>query len=408
MSVQYYLMNKDKPLLSFICERNEYEEPIFIEDKWLTDTRPLGFMGLSTFIESRRAPKHRAHIAELLRQYGCDDLEGFLQATHALSLNDTLWVKSADSDLLWDDVSLYKNPFSEIISRTAFDGVSIGIDFPSTSPEFGTEGAFAKCWKRVEAGQQIYLYKSGSTIYEIEPLSEYLAAQVSSILCPSYVDYDLDRYHGRLISTCKLFTDEKTGYISASRIFMRKQSISNMLDYFNALDSGDSFRRMCVLDALIFNVDRHLGNFGILIDNDTFKPLRMAPVFDHNQSLFPSVDDDHIGNLTWYASRSSPRFGTDLNVTAHALLTDSIRSDLKNLHGFEFAQHPQLKAPDQRLHYLSELVNKQIDNILDRTTVRFAAESGIFNFDRHEKGIVGYCKNYEDAQSKSTETEIEK
>ena len=164
MSVQYYLMNKDKPLLSFICERNEYEEPIFIEDKWLTDTRPLGFMGLSTFIESRRAPKHRAHIAELLRQYGCDDLEGFLQATHALSLNDTLWVKSADSDLLWDDVSLYKNPFSEIISRTAFDGVSIGIDFPSTSPEFGTEGAFAKCWKRVEAGQQIYLYKSGSTI----------------------------------------------------------------------------------------------------------------------------------------------------------------------------------------------------------------------------------------------------
>ena len=41
MSVQYYLMNKDKPLLSFICERNEYEEPIFIEDKWLTDTRRL-------------------------------------------------------------------------------------------------------------------------------------------------------------------------------------------------------------------------------------------------------------------------------------------------------------------------------------------------------------------------------
>ena len=134
----------------------------------------------------------------------------------------------------------------------------------------------------------------------------------------------------------------------------------------------------------------------------------MAPVFDHNQSLFPSVDDDHIGNLTWYASRSSPRFGIDLNVTAHALLTDSIRSDLKNLHGFEFAQHPQLKAPDQRLHYLSELVNKQIDNILDRTTVRFAAESGIFNFDRHEKGIVGYCKDHEDTQYKSTETEIEK
>lgn len=29
MSEQYFLMNKDSPLLSFTCSRNEYEEPIF-------------------------------------------------------------------------------------------------------------------------------------------------------------------------------------------------------------------------------------------------------------------------------------------------------------------------------------------------------------------------------------------
>lgn len=403
MSEQYFLMNKDSPLLSFTCSRNEYEEPIFIENDWLTETRPLGFVGLSAFIESRRAPKHRAHIAELLSQYGCDDLEGFINATHAVSLNNTLWVKPASSDLIWDQVSLYKNPFSEVISKTAFDGISLDLDFSSTSPEFGTDGMYAKCW--IREGQQIYMYKAGSPLFEIEPLSEYLASQLSAALCPSFVSYDLDIYHNKLISKCELFTDEHVGYIKASRIFPRKESIPHMLNYFSALNSGGSFRRMCVLDALIFNIDRHFGNFGILVDNDTFKPLRMAPVFDHNQSLFPRLDDDEIRHLSRFALQFGPRFGKDFNISANTLLTDSIRSDLKNLSGFEFAQHPRFTVSAERLSILSQFVNRQIDNILDRTTVRFAAESGIFNFDQHEKGIVGYCKDHEDTQSKSAEIE---
>lgn len=56
-------------------------------------TAPSGYRGLAAFLEHRKAPKHREHIRQLLEQYGCDDLEGFLQVTRALSLNDTFWVK---------------------------------------------------------------------------------------------------------------------------------------------------------------------------------------------------------------------------------------------------------------------------------------------------------------------------
>lgn len=72
----------------------------------------------------------------------------------------------------------------------------------ATSPEFGTDGYYAKCWKREEKG--IYLYKAGSATYELEPLSEYLASQLAGILCPGAVAYDMKFYHGRLVSTCPL------------------------------------------------------------------------------------------------------------------------------------------------------------------------------------------------------------
>ena len=34
MSNEYVLMNKDVPVLSFLCERNEFEEPTFRELFW--------------------------------------------------------------------------------------------------------------------------------------------------------------------------------------------------------------------------------------------------------------------------------------------------------------------------------------------------------------------------------------
>lgn len=139
---RYTLMNQDKPVLDFYCRRNEFDEPEFFEDTWHTDYRPIGYHNLALFLEQRKAPKHRKHIQKLLVQYGCDDLEGFIQVTHALSLNDTFWVREADSPLSWSGVSLYINEFNEVISKAAFDGTLSETDLSSTSPEFGTDGYY--------------------------------------------------------------------------------------------------------------------------------------------------------------------------------------------------------------------------------------------------------------------------
>lgn len=361
-TTEYCLMNKDALVLTFLCCRNAFDEPEFTELMWATDLRPIGYTDLTAFLEHRKAPKHREHIRALLEQYGCDDLEGFLRVSHALSLGDTFWVKEAASPLRWAEVSLYHNEFNRLISEAAFDGTVSETDISSTSPEFGTDGYYAKCWMREDG--KIFLYKTGSALYETEPLSEYLASQLAGAVCPNSVRYDLGFYHGRLISKCELFTSEQRGLAKASGVFHGEVTIPRLLDYFASIGSEEDFRRMCVLDALTFNPDRHYGNFGVLFDTDTMQVQHMAPVFDNNRALFPELDEAQLASPKWYLQKCKPRIGRDFVLTARGLLTPELRTELKNLEGFRFAEHPTIELPQKRLTLLSELVNRRIGEIL--------------------------------------------
>lgn len=359
--MRYLLLNKDAVWLEFRCKRNEYLEVTAQEEVWHTGQRPFGYTNLTDFLERRKAPKHRAHIAELLRQYGCQELDGYLDVTHALSLNDTFWVKRVDSPLKWEEVSLYRNPFNEVISEAAFDGSLSSSSFSSTSPEFSTDGQYAKCWMRED--DTIWLYKTGG-VFGMEPLSEYLASQLAACLCPDAVTYDLGFYHGALISKCPLFTSETFGLAKAA-VLTKDRTVSGFLRYFETIGSGDTFRRMCILDALILNTDRHSGNFGVLYQNDTMQVQKMAPVFDNNRSLLFDLDDDQLKNTEWCIRHCSPRLGVDFVATARGLMTDAIRSDLKNLRDFHFEQHPRISVNQQRLDLLSKIVQHQLNETLE-------------------------------------------
>lgn len=358
--MSYLLLNKDTVWLEFHCEQNEYLETTAREDSWHTGLRPFGYSNLTDFLERRKAPKHRAHIAALLQEYGCETLEGYLDVTHALSLNDTLWVKQADSPLTWVEVSLYRNPFNEVISETAFDGSVSSSGFSSTSPEFSTDGQYAKCW--VREGGTIWLYKTGG-VFGLEPISEYLASQLAAVFCPDAVPYDLGFYHEKLISKCPLFTSEQLGLAKAFTL-TKDRTVAGFLRYFEGIGSGDAFRRMCILDALLLNTDRHSGNFGILYDNDTMQVQKMAPVFDNNRSLLFDFDNDQLKHTEWCIRHCAPRLGTDFIATARGLLTDSIRSDLTRLRDFRFVPHPDILIEPERLERLTEAVQFQLNAIL--------------------------------------------
>lgn len=83
--MDWILLNKDTAFLEFSTLKDEFGDVVALEGTWFSSLRPIGYKSLLSFLEGRRAPKHRKRIEQLLAQYGCRTLEGFLQVSHALS-----------------------------------------------------------------------------------------------------------------------------------------------------------------------------------------------------------------------------------------------------------------------------------------------------------------------------------
>ena len=198
-----------------------------------------------------------------------------------------------------------------------------------------------------------------------EPLSEFLACQLAEQICPQAVHYDLGFYHQKLISKCRLFTDEEHGLAKINDFPDHPNSVSGLMKFYEKFGVEDVLRRMFVLDALILNTDRHLGNFGFLFDNQTMEVKTAAPMFDHNRSLLFDLDEEQMAKPDWYVGKCRPRIGVDFIKTAKGMLTDKIRQELKNLDGFRFAPHPTIELPKGRLEALSDVVERQRRAILE-------------------------------------------
>lgn len=357
----YELMNKDVKIAAFVI--NDAFSSVTITKQFVE--LPFWIHNFGAFVQNRQAPKHRENIAQLLRMSGCDTLRGFLNITHALSLVDTFWVRPVDSTLSWRDVSLYTHEFNEVVAKTAFEGGLHGRGLSTTSPEYGTDGSFAKCWIREEG--MIKMLKrgsSGASNAGMEPYSEYYAAQLVSALTDEYVRYDLRSIGGRVCSVCDIFTSEEFGYLPYASVEPENSTIDSVLDKASKYGLESKFRKMFVIDAVIMNEDRHKNNFGFLVENDTQTIVGMAPLFDHNVSLLPYAMKDNFDNIDSYLAEKGPRLGRDWIPIAAACLDSDLRRKLINLSDFKFKRHEKYNLPEWRLEILEKLIHSNIEKIL--------------------------------------------
>lgn len=331
---------------------------------------PIGFDYIERWIENRKASKHNAHLKQIMADCGCDKTEGFIKITHAASINDTFWIKAENENVSWEQISFYRNPFDETISKLAFEGMGLyGIKMSETSPELSTDGSFRKCWMRDDDGQ-IFLYKRGSDGARnagLEPYCEVMAAEVAQkLLGKDAIPYELVHLHGELASKCPLFTDEKYGYVPISRFPINHSSPEAMMQFYKDLDSETLFRKMIVLDSLTFNVDRHSGNHGVLVENDTQKPVRMAPVFDLNLSLLPYIERSDFPQIGSKMRDYSPVIGEDFTRIGQQAMTSEIRSILIDMKSFQFSFRGDDKFEPERVNLMEQMLHKQIEALLSR------------------------------------------
>ena len=377
MENTYELRLYDTPLLTFTLEERGIEglvaEIITVnEDKHKLFPLELTLTGKGVvkWLENRVIPKNRAFVGEILKSLNLTlgNTKGIIDVCKGLSLNDSYWIVPQGFVDSFAQYNLYENRFSEILSLVAYTGIWRSHGAFSTSPELTTNGMLPKAWRLIE-NDGVYLYKGGSrgaANTGQEPYSEYYACQIAQAMGLNAVTYYLENWKGILASKCKLFTDIDTSYIPVGRI-ARTGGLKACLDYYAELgeDFSENMRSMLVFDAVVYNSDRHFGNFGILRDNHSGAIISPAPLYDHGHSLFNYAMKDDIGKLDEYAATRYPAYA---NITFETICSDVMgkaqAQQLRKLIGFKFKRHPSINWSEDRLTAIERHTQKRVRQLL--------------------------------------------
>ena len=382
MEQEYILRLYDMDLLTFslsehgieglkaeIHEINQAERSRFPLDMELSN------VGLLKWLQRRVIPKNRAYVAEILKTFGLNvnDTRGIIDVCKGLSLNDSFWVVPQGFTGTFAQYNLYENRFSEILSLVAYTGIGQSDATFTTSPELTTNGMLPKGWRFIE-GDGIYLYKggtSGAANTGNEPYSEFYASQIAQAMGLHAVRYELENWKGILASRCKLFTDINTAYIPIGRI-VREGGLKACLEYYEKLgpEAYEEIKSMLVFDAVIYNEDRHFGNFGVLRDNHSGALLGAAPVFDNGLSLFNFAMPEDWKDLDSYAKTRGTAYGISFESVCQEVMGPVQARQLRRLIGFTFQRHPRLNLPEERLTAIERHVQKRVRQLLELTQVR--------------------------------------
>lgn len=377
--MEYILKQFNKPLLKFSATTDTSEPEIQI--LWIDeDSRsllPLDLTltpeGLSRWLRRRTIPKNRAYVHNLLAKCGLNLNRplSIINICKGLSLNDCYWVVQADNGDIFEKVNLYDNPFSNVLAELAFTGYGSSLRSSLfSSPEFTTNGMLRKCWRRISGKD--YLYKGGTegaSNTGFEPYSEFYAAQIAAAMGVRAIPYGLSRWKGVLCSTCELFTSKEYSYIPVGHL-VTKGGMNAVKAYYESLgpEFTAALREMLVFDAVICNVDRHFGNFGVMVDNRTNTVVSPAPLFDHGNSLFNFAGMDAWTSdaaLEEYIETLAPSVYDDFLGTAKNVLTPELREKLRHLLTFRFKKHPRYNLPAKRLRMIEKQVQKRARVLLD-------------------------------------------
>lgn len=376
--MNYEIRHFDTPLIRFSATEDSSSPEIQI--LWVNEAKeellPLDLQltgdGLSKWLRHRTIPKNRAYVHNFLSKCGLslNRPMSIIRVSKGLSLNDCYWVVEEGFSGTFSKFNLYENRFSQILALIAFTGYGSSVRASLAScPEFTTNGMLPKCWRRVDGATKLYKGGTkGASNTGYEPYSEFYAAQIARIMNIAAIPYGLSKWNGELCSTCDLFTSKQYAFLPIGRI-VTSDGMEAVRSYYESL--GPTFvsalNDMLVLDALLFNTDRHFGNFGVLIDNKTNRIASPAPLFDHGNSLFTFAGSDDLlsdESLASYADTLVPCVYGDFISAARDVLTPEHRKGLRRLLEFSFKKHSRYNLPEYRLRLVEHQVRRRAQQLL--------------------------------------------
>lgn len=282
-------------------------------------------------------------------------------ASYGLSVTDGYWFCPFNEKVRWSDINFYDHNFRYDIGNMIF-----GI--PNTSPELlspdlTTNGQMEKTWRKRDG--EVWLLKKGSPPYYEEPFNEKIVSKLlERISKVPFVSYDVVFVCRYAVSVCKNFSKNGVEFVSAADLvktaekpsfYTMDEHLRERCRYFEIPDYKMFLDQLKVLDYIIFNYDRHLGNFGFLYDTESGRFLGPAPIFDNGSSLW--CQDSFL-----YAE-SLDSLATELNEKIKTIRHPEI-IELPNLQEYEIREiiesvYEEAAITSERARAISKLLNNR-------------------------------------------------
>ena len=251
----------------------------------------------------RSIPASRSGLREALEVMDISSPLFLLTKCYGLSLSDQYWIKPHGSDLEWDKINFFDNPFSEDVGNILFGKDADISSLDLNSPDNTSDGWLKKKWK-IMNGKRC-LIKGGSNPAQQEPFNELLATAVMKRLNIPHIPYSLMWDDGLPYSVCEDFITSDTELISAWHILNSQKKANHLSQYQHFIncceslgikDAVQSLDQMLTVDFIIANKDRHFNNFGIIRNAETLKCEGFAPIYDSGTSMWHDKFTNAIAN----------------------------------------------------------------------------------------------------------------
>lgn len=385
---KYILKNKNIPILTFDYEKiikktsnSEYSNYRIrhiqiINENFLPKNFPkerYNTLKFREWIEHRKAPKDRENIITLINykieklKLDSNNFMNFIDLSYGLSLNDSYWIIPDDENIYkWEEYNLYNNEFNKKLGLIALGQKEITDNMDEKieiSPEYTTNGMMAKCW--VATNNEIKLFKKSSKSCNVEAMAEYYLCQIADIIGFDYTDYDIINYQNSIVSSCKLFTTEDIGYCPIGNFITSKEVITTkpdkLIKKIEGIVGSRFLQDLMIFDSLIYNYDRHFGNYGVLINNNTGEILKPAPIFDNGNSILMLYNDLPNRYSKVFANHN---LGISFDILSNKFVQERHREGLEKLKNFTFKKHQKYNLPNELLKEAEDFISKRAKTIL--------------------------------------------
>ena len=224
------------------------------------------------------------------------------------SMTDQYWIQY-DKREQWIDYNYFTNDYSYITGDALFSKAldwlkEIPLD--ANSPDVTTNGVMNKRWIKDGSNKNILLKVSSGSLFQ-ESKNEILASIfLKDYARIPYVTYYPYIYNYSLCCACRNFITEDTEFVTAGNLFNTVkippqvkaspdyvyQHLLSVIAYYKIPDAVSFLEEMTVIDRIMVNQDRHLGNCGFLRNVNTGEYIGPAPLFDFGNAYFPGTDVD--------------------------------------------------------------------------------------------------------------------